>query len=128
MASWNLPDIMRIPAKIRPPKADDRARIDGERAEGRHQRGRPGEVHRPLGVGHARKRERKKGRSHRADGREKSGFEIVIRLPIGKRHGQPITSGYRIGGDGGIDSLCTSADRVRVSYGAKLWRNRCRVQ
>jgi len=33
----------------------------------------------------------------------------------------------RIGGDGGIDSLCTSAD-LGVSYGAKLWLFWVRVQ
>ena len=46
-------------------ETDDRARIDGEGLEGCHQRGRPGEVHRPLGMGHARKRERKKRRPQR---------------------------------------------------------------
>jgi len=44
-------------------------------------------------MGHAGKRECKKGWSHRADGIEKRGFESVIRLPIGKQDGQPITSG-----------------------------------
>jgi len=44
-------------------------------------------------VGHAREREYKKGRSHRADGREKSGFESVIRLPIGEQNRRPIASG-----------------------------------
>jgi hypothetical protein len=31
-------------------------------------------------------------------------------------------NGFPIGGDGGIGSLCTSADRAFVSYGAKLFR------
>ena len=44
-------------------------------------------------MGHARERERKKGRGHRADGCEKRGFESVIRLPIGERNRRPITSG-----------------------------------
>jgi hypothetical protein len=39
------------------------------------------------------KRERKKGRCHRADGREKRGFESVIRSPIGERNNRPIATG-----------------------------------
>jgi hypothetical protein len=35
-------------------------------------------------VGHTGKRERKKGRDHHADGREKSGFEGLLHLLIGK--------------------------------------------
>ena len=70
----------------------DRARIDGEGFEGGHQRGRAREVHRPLGMGHARNRERKKSGGDCADGREKSGFEGMLRLLIGERYGQPITN------------------------------------
>jgi hypothetical protein len=44
-------------------------------------------------MGHASKGERKKGRSHRADGREKRGFEGVSQLPISERDRRPIATG-----------------------------------
>ena len=93
MASWNLPAHHADSGEDQSAEADDRARIDGEGFEGGHQRGRAGEVHRPLGMGHADKRERKKGWSHRADGREKCGFEGLSRQPVGGRNEQPITTG-----------------------------------
>jgi hypothetical protein len=44
-------------------------------------------------MGHAGKRECKKGWGHRADGRKESGFEWVFHPPAGKWNWQPIATG-----------------------------------
>ena len=59
-----------------------------------HKRLCAGEVHRSLGVGNARKRKRKEGWSHCADGRVQQGFEGELRLPVGKQSEQPIATGF----------------------------------
>jgi hypothetical protein len=45
-----------------------------------------------LGLGHADKREREKSWCHRADGREKSGFEWVFHPLVGEWNRQPIAT------------------------------------
>jgi hypothetical protein len=47
-------------------ETDDRPRVDCERFERSHQRGRAGEVHRALCMSRARERESEKGGSHHA--------------------------------------------------------------
>jgi hypothetical protein len=78
-------------------------------------------------MGHTGKRERKKGRSHRADGREKRGFESMIRLPISERDRRPIAIG--IESEETAESIHFAPPLTwRFSYGAKLGLLRCRVQ
>jgi tetratricopeptide (TPR) repeat protein len=108
-------------------ETDDRARVNGEGFEGSHQRGRPGEVHRPLGVGNARERECKKGGSHRTDGREKRGFEGVFSLPVSRQNRRPIATG--IESEETAESIHFAPPLTwRFSYGAKLGLLRSCVQ
>jgi hypothetical protein len=62
-----------MPAKIKPPKQIT-AGIDGKSFEGCHECRCPGEVHRSLGMGGARKQERGQCRGKRAGGVDKVAF------------------------------------------------------
>jgi hypothetical protein len=71
-------------------------------------------------MGHADKRERKKGWGHRADGREKSSFEWVFDPPVGEWNRQSIATG--VASEYAAESIhfapsMTQASALGQSYG-----------
>jgi hypothetical protein len=104
-------------------EADDGSRIHGEGFEGIHQSVRPGEIHRPLGVGYgaagAREDEGSQSRPHHMSGVEKAFFGEQFSQPSARLNRQS---------SGGFIQPGTTGDSIhfappltsQVSYGAKL--------
>ena len=112
--------------KNEPAKADDGPSVHGESFEGSHQRLRPGEVHRSLGVSDAasdtRKQERSKRRSHHVKGVAEGLLGEGFSPPFGGEIGRPIESLSQPDCAADSEHLCTSADSVSARRKPKIAR------